>query len=371
MSKSGKIVIYATLWVMVIGFVWFFLGRVKLHYAQTKVSVVDIRITGASQGNLFVKADDVKQWLAADSVPTLGVPLDKLNIPLINSVITSHDYVSKVSVQKCFDGRLIIDVVQRIPLVRFMCEGHDCYITTDGYVVHIQKPTLLYLPVVSGDYQPPFPPNYTSSIKHYTDSLSQINQREIKFLEQQKQPLYQKKQALQRRRKDIAAMKVTPYEDESAADFERRVDHKREEKRRLQREVTYQERLLDEELLSIESKQEQERKEQKKLLKRYEDFSKLINFVEYIEKDKFWKSEIVQIEAYSTSSGDLALHLIPRSGDFVIEFGAPVEVGSKFQRLRRFYRDGLSNMEWDRFTKISVVYPDKVICTSREDKENK
>ena len=101
-------------------------------------------------------------------------------------------------------------------------------------------------------------------------------------------------------------------------------------------------------------------------MKRYEDFTKLINFVKYIEDDSFWGAEIVQIEASTMSSGDLELKLIPRTGSHTVLFG---EVGDseqneeKLERLYSFYQNGLRNLGWDSFRTISVKYKGQVVCS--------
>ena len=99
--------------------------------------------------------------------------------------------------------------------------------------------------------------------------------------------------------------------------------------------------------------------------KSYEDFSKLITFVERLERDDFWRAEIVQIEVSSTSAGEPELRLVPRSGDFVILFGA---VGSqrdndeKLARLMTFYKKGLARTGWNEFKTVNVKYKGQVVC---------
>jgi hypothetical protein len=101
-------------------------------------------------------------------------------------------------------------------------------------------------------------------------------------------------------------------------------------------------------------------------MKRYEDFTKLINFVKYIEEDAFWSAEIVQIEASTMSSGALELKLIPRTGRHTVLFG---EVGDqeqneeKLDNLLTFYQNGLTNLGWESFSTISVKYKGQVVCS--------
>lgn len=81
---------------------------------------------------------------------------------------------------------------------------------------------------------------------------------------------------------------------ERRENFERRVKELREKKARLRREYRYTARVLQERIDKISARQAAEREKQKKLRKSYEDFLKLLNFVVLVEKDDFWRSEIVR-----------------------------------------------------------------------------
>ena len=114
--------------------------------------------------------------------------------------------------------------------------------------------------------------------------------------------------------------------------------------------------------LQIAAQQESERRKQKNLEKSYEDFMKLLTFVETVEGDEFWRSEVVQITARTTPSGALEVDLTPRSGRYTILFGRLEEVDRKFDKLLRFYRNGLSTLGWETYRTIDVRYGNQVVC---------
>jgi cell division protein FtsQ len=124
------------------------------------------------------------------------------------------------------------------------------------------------------------------------------------------------------------------------------------------------------ELLAIKGKREQLKKRQQvveqrkhKLYKRKAEFAKLIEFVADVGEDPFWSVEVVQFVADTTSMGDISLRLVPRSGDFIIEFGTLEKAKEKLAKLHDFYDDGLSHIGWDEFRCIDVRYDKQVICT--------
>ena len=88
----------------------------------------------------------------------------------------------------------------------------------------------------------------------------------------------------------------------------------REKKARLRREYRYTARVLQERIDKISARQAAEREKQKKLRKSYEDFLKLLNFVVLVEKDDFWRSEIVQIVVAKGPDGAPEIELVPRTG---------------------------------------------------------
>ena len=101
----------------------------------------------------------------------------------------------------------------------------------------------------------------------------------------------------------------------------------------------------------------------KKLQKNYDDFANLINFVSSIREDSFWGAEVVQFVADTTLLGAISLRLVPRSGNFVIEFGTLDDSAEKLEKLERFYDAGLSHIGWDKYRVVDVRYKKQVICT--------
>ena len=130
----------------------------------------------------------------------------------------------------------------------------------------------------------------------------------------------------------------------------------------MRRKYRYEARIIQEGIDRIARQQEAERLKQKKLEKSYEDFMKLLTFVEFVEEDDFWRSEVVQIAARTTPSGALEVELVPRSGRHTILFGRIEQVERKFDKLMRFYRSGLQNIGWDAYRTIDIRYKDQVVC---------
>ena len=163
--------------------------------------------------------------------------------------------------------------------------------------------------------------------------------------------------------REVRRMRTSKGIFESYDHFDKRVAELKAEKAALRKKYRYMARENDKKIEAITAKQEAERDMQKKLLKRYEDFLKLINFVKYIEEDSFWRAEIVQIVASTMSSGDVRLELIPRTGRHIVQFGTLDDAEAKLDKLLAFYEKGLKNIGWGVYRTISVEYKGQVVCT--------
>lgn len=89
--------------------------------------------------------------------------------------------------------------------------------------------------------------------------------------------------------------------------------------------------------------------------------SELFDFVELIENDDFWSNQITQICV--KNSHDLTL--VPRVGNFVIEFGSVENSEAKLEKLHTFYRKTMPKVGWNRYSKIDLRFENQVVCTKK------
>ena len=57
---------------------------------------------------------------------------------------------------------------------------------------------------------------------------------------------------------------------------------------------------------------------------------------------------------------------VPRVGDNIVYLGRPDGLRRKLDRLRKFYKYGLSRVGWDRYSYISVEFDNQIICKKRK-----
>ena len=373
MQRTWRIVGMTLLWVLVVGFIFLYNSRSRQHRAMTQVQSVSVDIIDSLPDESLMSRRLVEQWIKQSGIETVGSPIDKVDLVGIEKAIRSNGFVDRASAHVTYDGVLHIRVSQRKPVMRLVCGSYDCYVTQDGFVFPSPGRAAVYVPVVSGSYAPPMPKDYVGRVADHILAQVEASNERILELQHEKKPFFDRDKEIDDSVRAVRRMKVVKrgiirYQGwgESDVDFNKRVVAKRLEKNELYRRYRYWRSQNDKNIAAVTARQDIERENQKKLMKRYEDFMKLINFVKYIEKDSFWGAEIVQIVASTMSSGDLELELIPRTGSHVVEFGQvgdKEEIEQKLDKLFAFYQNGLTNLGWDSFSTISIKYEGQVVCT--------
>ncbi|WP_448519900.1 cell division protein FtsQ/DivIB [Rhodoflexus sp.] len=84
----------------------------------------------------------------------------------------------------------------------------------------------------------------------------------------------------------------------------------------------------------------------------------LVETLNYIDKDPFWKAQITQIDI----DEDMHLTLYPTVGEQVIEFGEPADVEKKFQRLALFYDKIVPAKGWTAYRKVKLGFNNQIVC---------
>ena len=363
-SRTVRYVVLTLLWVSVAAYMLYAGATARRERKARKVARLAIEVVDSTAHGHLVSAAKVRRWIAAEGIKTVGTPVSEVDLTGIEQLIARNGFVDRVAAYLSYEGTLHVKISQREPLLRLLTDGMNAYVTAEGYVFAAPQASSLYVPVVTGSYRPPFADKYTGDVRRYVDErLREIDER-IAALEREKYPLYTAELENDRNTAALRRMRIKRqwWRLESSEAFDRRVEELREKKASLRRAYRYKGQEIRRQIEHLGEEQEAERRKQKKLEKSYEDFMKLLTFVETVEDDDFWRSEVVQIAAYTTSSGALEVELVPRSGRFTIRFGRLERVEEKFDKLLRFYCRGLSTLGWDTYRSIDVRFAGQVVC---------
>ena len=95
-----------------------------------------------------------------------------------------------------------------------------------------------------------------------------------------------------------------------------------------------------------------------------------------IMDDNLWKNQIVQINVLP----DRSIELVPRVGDQIVQIGRLPEskykeertklvgefMDKKLQRLENFYKYGLSQAGWNKYSYINLEFDNQIICKKKK-----
>jgi len=74
--------------------------------------------------------------------------------------------------------------------------------------------------------------------------------------------------------------------------------------------------------------------------------------------DRLWKSQAEQLNILADGS----VEMVPRVGDHIVYLGPPHHIRQKLNRLEKFYKYGLSEAGWNKYSYISMEFSNQIIC---------
>ncbi|MAC95301.1 MAG: cell division protein FtsQ [Flavobacteriales bacterium] len=130
-----KKVLHISLWVLLSAGILFLLGFVESKQNDRFCSGLDIYID-RSNGNFFVDEDDIYAMVYHEADTVVGKKLVDINSEALEHKINNHPSVEKSEVYKTIEGKLVVEVEQRTPIVRiFAYNGDSYYIDSTGRIM--------------------------------------------------------------------------------------------------------------------------------------------------------------------------------------------------------------------------------------------
>lgn len=91
---------------------------------------------------------------------------------------------------------------------------------------------------------------------------------------------------------------------------------------------------------------------------RLDAMPELLPLIEFISQNKFWNSQITELEIHSKND----IRLYQQVGKQVIEFGDARNFESKFKRIEVLYKEILPRKGWNAYQRISVKFANQIVC---------
>ncbi len=350
-------------WLGVVAYIIFATWAVRTRRASLLVERVNINVVDSSAVANLVTRSMVERWIKESKIKTIGQPIDSVQLVALESHIESSGFVDNIKCYTTYNGELNVEVTQLRPVIRILLDGYNSYITSDGYIFTRPPASSHYTPVVTGGYKPLFRAGYTGSIHDIYAAQREEIEAEVKRIEVKNiYPLYGMRVKIREELRVVNSRYTGRRFGEGRQTFDGRVAELKERNSSDRARLLRAQRENDAKIEKEKLKQKVYIDRQKKLEKKYKDFINLITFVNVVENDKFWSSEIVQIIAGESTSGDLRLELIPRSGNFTITLGELHDAEQRLMGAKTFYRRVLPVEGWQKFKNINVEYKNQVVC---------
>lgn len=87
----------------------------------------------------------------------------------------------------------------------------------------------------------------------------------------------------------------------------------------------------------------------------------LTRIANYVIADKFWHNQIEQINVLR----DGTIEIVPRVGENIVYLGNPTNVQNKLTRLEKFYKYGLNQAGWNKYSYINLEFDNQIICKKK------
>lgn len=84
----------------------------------------------------------------------------------------------------------------------------------------------------------------------------------------------------------------------------------------------------------------------------------LLEMIEFINEDKFWKAQVAQLDINSAGK----IFIYPQITGQKVEFGKPEDIEVKFRKLMIFYKEILPQRGWTRYERVNVEFEGQVIA---------
>ncbi|MBS1559616.1 MAG: cell division protein FtsQ [Bacteroidetes bacterium] len=93
-------------------------------------------------------------------------------------------------------------------------------------------------------------------------------------------------------------------------------------------------------------------------LSKTEEGKSILEMIEFINGDKFWKAQIAQVDI----NGEGKAILYPEVTGQKIEFGKAENIKTKFEKLMLFYKRIMPQRGWTKYSRVNLEYEGQIIA---------
>lgn len=145
-------IIHIVLWVLISSGFIVSLGFVN-GQEQKLVGKSLVVYVSEENGNNFIDADDLVQLIGERGDTIRNQPLKDFKVYDLESSLNSHPAIAKSEVTVTIDGRVIVQVKQRNPILRVIDRSNESYyIDDEGKLMPLSEKFTAKVPVINGEF---------------------------------------------------------------------------------------------------------------------------------------------------------------------------------------------------------------------------
>lgn len=136
--------------VLIIGLVGITIWYVKKLTDSSVIKELVVNIIVDTE-NQFISENDVHNLLVENNVRTIGMEKDEIDLITIETILKNHVAVENAVVFTTHDGKLVLKIIQRTPMIRLIDQtGYSFYLDHHGVQMPLIPDYPARLPVATG-----------------------------------------------------------------------------------------------------------------------------------------------------------------------------------------------------------------------------
>lgn len=181
MNRRLKMVVGFLVWCALFAYLLTAVRFCSSEQDQLQVKRIEVKVLDSASLKIITPSM-VKGWLVRDGVEVKNREITQINTTKIESLVESRGFVKDAKVYVDLNGVLHIDLTQRMPIARVnTVNGYNFYITSDHYILPLQSHYVLYVPIVTGYFYPPFGKEFVGSVDELSDATKKKYRKNYEF----------------------------------------------------------------------------------------------------------------------------------------------------------------------------------------------
>lgn len=153
MKKLNKHRIKAYVWLVLLTVLTGVTLTAARFQAEAVITGVEAEVVLLERGNNLILPEEFVSLVTKKFGPMTGLPIDMVDMRSIEEFLLTNPYVRQADVYLGASGKLILNLHQRMPLMRVVDNsGRHWYIDTDTVMMPVSRHFTARVPLVNGDF---------------------------------------------------------------------------------------------------------------------------------------------------------------------------------------------------------------------------